>query len=141
MTTQTIRDRILLLIKLLADDTKRRLAEMLEVSPSNIDAWINRDYAPQKEHLLKFHNKLNINLNWLLAGEGEMFVKKDQPLMVSEALAEYGYDKEEREYIQKLIQIFRDKKGDTVHLIKNSIDAFLQMPDKDKTLVKKSKAG
>jgi len=142
LTTETVKDRVLILIKLLADDTKSRFAKMLELYPSNIDAWVNQNNIPGGEHLLKFHDKLNINLNWLLIGEGEMFCKKEQPsFAVHEPLAEYGYNKEEREYIDKLIKILRTKQDKTTVAIKQNIDAFLDNPDKVKEPVKKTKAG
>ncbi len=149
MTVQTVRDRILILIKLLADDTKSRLAEMLEVTPTNIDDWVNKGYAPQREQLLKFYDKLNINLNWLLTGDGEMFNKhatagikqgEKRPLMGHEALAEYGYDKEEREYIDKLIKIFRTKDAGTKSAIMQNIDTFMKVPE-EQTMEKIKKAG
>ena len=149
MTVQTVRDRILILIKLLADDTKSRLAEMLEVTPTNIDDWVNKGYAPQREQLLKFYDKLNINLNWLLTGDGEMFNKhaptgikqwKKRPLIGHEALAEYGYDKEEREYIDKLIKIFRTKDAGTKSAIMQNIDTFMKVPE-EQTMKKTKKAG
>jgi len=141
LTEQTVRDRILTLIKLLADDTKRRLAEMLGVTPTHIDGWINRSSIPGGEQLQKFHDKLNVNINWLLTGEGEMFVRKEAPLAVHEALAGYGYNSEEREYIDKLIKILRTKQDKTTIAIKQNIDAFLDNPDKAKEPVKKTKAG
>lgn len=148
MTTQTVRDRILTLIKLLADDTKSRLAEMLGINPANIHDWVNRDRIPGGEHLQTFHDKLNVNINWLLTGEGEMFVsrvgyahQKESVPIVLEPLAQYGYDKEEREYMDKLVTIIRTKQDKTVIAIKQNIDAFLDNPDKAKEPVKKTKAG
>ena len=122
---------------------------MLDLYPSNIDVWVNKNSIPSGEHLQKFHDKLNININWLLTGEGEKFIKsrvgyahqKEQPSMVRKALEEYGYDKEERAYIDKLIKILRTKQDKTVLAIKQNIDAFLDNPDKAKEPVKKTKAG
>lgn len=150
MTEQTIRDRILILIERLADGVNIRFAEMIGATSKNIDDWVNKGHTPKGEQLLKFYSKLNINLNWLLAGDGEMFLKKkeyplgeDKPLHspVIEAMIEYGYTKEEREYSHKLFHIFQDKDESAVNAIKTSIDAFIKTPDKRKIAEKKNKAG
>lgn len=141
MTNKPLLDRLLLLINDLTGGNKKRFAEMLGISPPQIDHWINRGSLPSAEHLANLHNKLYISINWLLTGEGEIFVKKEAPMMAHEALAEYGYDKEKREYIDKLIKILRTKQDKTVIAIKQNIDAFLDNPDKAKEPVKKTKAG
>lgn len=149
MTTKPLLDRLLSLINELTDGNKKRFAETLGIKPENVNRWINEGSLPSAEHLSNLKNKLNININWLLTGEGEKFIKsrvgyahqKEQPSMVRKALEEYGYDKEERAYIDKLIKILRTKQDKTVLAIKQNIDAFLDNPDKAKEPVKKTKAG
>src|SRR3989304_1058335 len=115
---------------------------MLGVSPTHIDNWINRGSLPNANQLTNIYQKLNINLNWLLTGEGEMFIKKESPLTVHEALVGYGYNLKEREYIDKLVTIFRTKDTDTKIAIMQNIDTFLKVPAdiKGKDTLKK-KAG
>ena len=151
MTNETARDRILKLIKLLADDNNSRFAKMLDLYPSNIDVWVNKNSIPSGEHLQKFHDKLNININWLLTGDGEMFNKKklaeyaaagvEPHAVVGDVMTEYGFDKEKREYVHKLLHIFQDKEESAIIAIKSSIDAFIKTPDRKKDAVKKTKAG
>ena len=142
MTNKPLLDRLLLLINDLTDGNKKRFAEMLEVTPSYIDRWTNQGILPSAEQLTNIHDKLNININWLLTGEGSKYIKKEeQVLQVAEELAPYGYSKEEKQYIDRLIKILRTKQDGTVTAIKQNIDAFLTTPDKKKDLVKKTKAG
>ena len=142
MTNKPLLDRLLLLINDLTDGNKKRFAEMLEVTPSYIDRWTNQGILPSAEQLTNIHDKLNININWLLTGEGSKYIKKEeQVLQVAEELAPYGYSKEEKQYLDRLIKILRTKQDGTVTAIKQNIDAFLTTPDKKKDLVKKTKAG
>ena len=141
MTDKPLLSRLLLLIDDLTEGNKKKFAEMLGVSPTHIDHWVNRGSLPNAEQLENIHRKLNVNLNWLLTGKGEMFVKKklqdyptseEHPLHspVMEIMIEYGYSKEAREYAHKLFHIFSDKDNSAVNAIKTSIDAFLEMPNK-----------
>ena len=147
MTDSPFVIRLETLINDIAEGKKIKFAEMLGVSPAYIDRWTNQGSLPSAEHLANIHDKLNININWLLTGEGEKFIKsrvgyahqKEQPSMVRKALEEYGYDKEEREYIDKLITIFRTKDAGTKSAIIQNIDTFLRVPAAEKA--KKTKAG
>jgi transcriptional regulator with XRE-family HTH domain len=54
--------------------TQAKLAEVLDVSRSLI-AQIDKYHAePSKEIIIKIVMKLNINANWLLTGDGDMFL-------------------------------------------------------------------
>ena len=128
MTDKPILDRLLLLIDEFTKGNKKKFAERLEISPTSINSWINEGYLPRTEHLANIQEKLGVNLNWLLTGEGEMFVKKEASLTVHEAFAVYGYNLKEREYIDKLVTIFRTKDTDTKIAIMQNIDTFLKVP-------------
>ena len=128
MTDSPFVIRLETLINDIAEGKKIKFAEMLGVSPTHIDNWINRGSLPNANQLTNIYQKLNINLNWLLTGEGEMFVKKEYPLTVHEALVGYGYNLKEREYIDKLVTIFRTKDTDTKIAIMQNIDTFLKVP-------------
>jgi len=146
--------RLKSLIDILTNGNKKRFAEMLGIGPSHINDWTNVGCVPNAFYLAIMHGKTGVNLHWLLNNEGEMFVKsksplavsrvgyahqKEQPSMVRKALEEYGYDKEEREYIDKLITIFRTKDAGTKSAIIQNIDTFLRVPAAEKA--KKTKAG
>ena len=48
------------------------LAKFLGVSRNTIDVWIRRGKIPEK-NLIKFCQLTNVNFDWLLTGEGEMY--------------------------------------------------------------------
>ena len=52
--------------------TNKELSEKLGTSLSNIDNWKKRNTIPQK-YLLLTSQMTNINPDWLLTGEGEMY--------------------------------------------------------------------
>ena len=135
MTDKSFNDRLQGLINELTEGNKKKLAEMLDINPVMIQGWINRGSLPSTEHLINIQQKLGINLNWLLAGEGERYIKRETAVEVKEE-EEHYYSQEEKQYIKKLIQIFRTKQEKTVSAIKQNIDAFLDNPNKG--IVKKS---
>lgn len=50
-------------------------ARSINVSPSKISGWLNDNYAPNMESLIAISQKYrNLNLSWLLLGEGEMLL-------------------------------------------------------------------
>lgn len=70
------------------DDVKNRLAEMIctlnisqakfaksiNVSPSSVSEWLKKhDVSPGKDALIRMSQVHNVNLNWLLTGNGPMF--------------------------------------------------------------------
>lgn len=145
MTKQSFKDRLLLLIAERADGNKTKFAEMLGVTPGNINNWINLDYLPAFEHLANMYAKFNVNINWLLLGEGGKYYfpvplrvgGKDEGL-IRETTPPYGMfladviTDEEKQYIKKLIRLFHTKQEKTVMAIKQNIDAFLDTPNKGK---------
>ena len=44
---------------------------------STITTWINGQ-IPNGKYLDKIHKKFNININWLLTGEGETYIRKNK---------------------------------------------------------------
>ena len=67
---QTFKDRLKSFKK--KNDLKGKdLAEAGEISPQSVSAYSDAS-LPRAEVLAKWANKLNLNLNWLLTGKGEM---------------------------------------------------------------------
>lgn len=52
-------------------------ANDLNVSKTAITRIINGDTLPSSKILIPLGEKLKVNLNWLLLGEGEMFISQD----------------------------------------------------------------
>jgi transcriptional regulator with XRE-family HTH domain len=63
--------RLGFLIRDLADGKEKDFAKLLEINPENINKWTNRGSLPSAEQLENIARRLNVNINWLLSGEGE----------------------------------------------------------------------
>jgi len=63
--------------------TNKELAEKLGTSLSNIDNWKKRNSIPQK-YILLTSQMTNINPDWLLTGEGEMYRNNKGGLNIAE---------------------------------------------------------
>lgn len=74
------------------DMTRADLARTLGKSQGNIASIIKGEVKPGAEFLLLLYKKLNVNINWLLSGEGEMFLKEGTRLKkeINEVLREHG---------------------------------------------------
>lgn len=54
--------------------SKKSFAEAIGVSPSNVTEWLNRDGSrPSIDALRRISQAFNVNLNWLVTGEGPMY--------------------------------------------------------------------
>lgn len=54
--------------------SKKKFAEQLGLSQGNVSDWFNRPgYRPSIDALKRISDTYNVNLNWLITGEGEMF--------------------------------------------------------------------
>lgn len=65
-----------LLIELLSSLklSKKKFAEQLGLSQGNVSDWFNRPgYRPSIDALKRISDTFNVNLNWLITGEGEMY--------------------------------------------------------------------
>lgn len=97
----------------------------------NIIDSIMRGSEPGVSAAHEIAKALNITIEELLTGE---------ETQIKESIAEYGYTKEEKEYIDRLVKIMRTKMDGTVLAIKQNIDAFLTTPDKQEEVKKISNA-
>ena len=57
--------------------TQKELARTLGVSEMTIRRYEANKFQPDAEVLSKLAKAYNINLHWLLTGEGEMFIKRE----------------------------------------------------------------
>ncbi|PKY11814.1 hypothetical protein B1757_02300 [Acidithiobacillus marinus] len=61
------------------------LARRLNVSKQVVWSWENRDIKdPRLEHILALRDILNISIDWLVTGKGEMREKNDPARVLSE---------------------------------------------------------
>ena len=71
---KTFLARLKLIVEELADGKESKLAEMLDVHPGIINKWKKRENYPSSEHLINIKEKLGVNINWLLLGEGARYL-------------------------------------------------------------------
>lgn len=51
-----------------------KFAEKLDMSPSTINGYEREERTPSELLFIQLANKLNVNLNWLVSGQGEKFI-------------------------------------------------------------------
>lgn len=123
-----IKMRIVDLIKALKIN-KKEFAYSVGVSPGNVSDWLGekRNSNPSLETLIRISEKFSVNLNWLLIGEGNMFLSKNQefaaPGDVETIDAEEWRKKKNQEFMQKIKQI-----NDTQKEIVYSHDEITEIP-------------
>lgn len=70
MDYKTLLNELLTALKL----SKKKFAEGLGLSQGNVSDWFNRPgYRPSIDALKRISETYNVNLNWLVTGEGSMF--------------------------------------------------------------------
>ena len=84
LTIPGFKDRLELLIKELSGGNKAQFSGMLGITPVNIQGWLNRGSLPSSAQLLNIANKTNVNLNWLLTGEGEKHIAEKTPVVADD---------------------------------------------------------
>lgn len=136
MPENQIKDRL----KKIRDYTglsQQEMADKLEVLVTTISKYERGIINPASNFLIKINSLFNVNLNWLIAGQGKMFL--DENYIAKECYIEtlkekIGFDSSEVEFIIKeimasplLIETIHDfikvKKGDKIALsqLKNVI--------------------
>ena len=71
MDYKTLVNELLTALKL----SKKKFAEGLGLSQGNVSDWFNRPgYRPSIDALKRISETYNVNLNWLVTGEGAMFI-------------------------------------------------------------------
>lgn len=58
--------------------TQKEFAKKLGVSLGAVQYWEANEQIPKGDILLKFRNHFNIDLNWLLTGQGEPFAERER---------------------------------------------------------------
>ena len=74
----TFADRLQYIIRMSSLE-KQALAEIGAVSASSVTKYLKGENNPSQDTLALWANALNINLNWLVIGEGEM-LRTDAPV-------------------------------------------------------------
>lgn len=99
----TMSKRIVNLINALGI-TKAKFSEILNISPSYVSRMINKGAVPSERLVEDICEKFEVSREWLLTGQGEMFIKKTR----SEAIADFMVDMlndEEASYKRRFIEM------------------------------------
>ncbi|HEY9034486.1 MAG TPA: helix-turn-helix domain-containing protein [Pseudomonadales bacterium] len=105
-----------------ANISKQALADLLGITPSTISGWLSGK-RPSLPNLVAISRSLNLSLNWLVAGEGNIY--RNGPLHLNEAEC-------------RLVQLMRKAPGDCIDSTLAFIASLLGI-DRD-TLVERAHA-
>ncbi len=70
--------------------TQYEFAKKLSVSDAFVSMVEKAKNQPGKKMLTAMTNVFNVNINWVLTGQGTMFTPQDSTLSVKEPVAHYG---------------------------------------------------
>jgi len=92
-TGKKIAGRLLELVSLYGNGKHTVFAKKAGIPHGTFSAYI-KGRVPHAEHLCRIHDTYNININWLLTGEGEMILDPEKEGVVAENTP--IYNKEEK---------------------------------------------
>lgn len=90
-----------------------QLAKLIKISQGSLSDIENNKSLPSADTIAKLYQHTNLNIIWLLLGNGSMErgsdggFAVDDAEMVQEATQEYGDDRKLREAIEKVVRIYR----------------------------------
>ena len=124
MTSPAFIGRLVDVINEAAEGSQSVFAERIGAPVSNVHTWVKKGRMPAEEYLAAMRVKLNIDVNWLLTGEGSMFVD-------NRSSSRRFYTKKQRNYLLKLVSIMRQKEESTVKAVFSTIDLAINAKDKE----------
>lgn len=77
LKSQEFIDRLLVVIEDKCNGKQNLLAEAAKAPTSTVHNWLSEGRAPKPENLASLCKSLNVNLNWLIAGQGEKYIEPD----------------------------------------------------------------
>jgi len=125
-----ISDRLKRVIKEL-DMTYKEFAEKCGIPYRTLQNYLLGKREPNASNLEKICIRMGINVNWLLTGEGEMFLKEEEPMIISGGIGNIQTKGEGN--IIGGIQISIGEKGEKNEL---EITTDMEINDKVKKIIK-----
>ena len=114
--------------------SQQEMADKLEILVTTISKYERGIINPASNFLIKIHSIFNINLNWLIAGQGNMFLDEDylaKEYYIKTIKEKIGFDNKEVEFIIKEII--------ASPLLIETIHDFIKVKKGDKTALKQLK--
>jgi len=81
----------------LGEGRQSRLSELLDVPGQDVGHWLKGDAFPRTSALVKLSDLTKVRSNWLLSGQGEPYVKSQNPRGEGKILPLIGKDKLSKE--------------------------------------------
>jgi len=93
MVFMTFKNRIQHIILTHCNRSNKVFADRINIATSTIQSW-DDEHFPKGDILHRIHKEFNIDINWLLTGEGEPYIKTDReeidlPGIITESSVEY----------------------------------------------------
>lgn len=133
MTDKAFIDRIWSIIRDVG--TQSALAEKIGTSQGTVADWVNRGSFPSTKHLANLKEKLNININWLITGQGSRYIESRVGYAhhVAEEMAEYGPRRypADIEFVADVLNDLQLKDKQRFESAKKAIDGLLEACAKD----------
>ena len=96
-----------------------RLAHAARISPGTFSRYLEGKSVPGGENLIRIKEATGRSIDWLLTGEDSQVTRAPE------------LTPKEKEYVDKLLRIFREKRERTAVAIMNNLDEFLETPSKE----------
>lgn len=86
--------------------TQRKLGEILGINFQHVSKYERGEFIPTFENLIKFNRHLSININWLLTGEGSMYVEPEENYKITEDQANQVI-RDEDQMLGEIVEVLR----------------------------------
>jgi len=88
----------------------KQLSDIGKVTERTIRSYESGDRKPSFDFLFNLYKNLKLNLNWLVSGEGNMFVSEQECLSYENLLKqEYNFDIKDIKFINTVISFVDSK--------------------------------
>jgi transcriptional regulator with XRE-family HTH domain len=89
----------------------------LDETPQTVNNYLSGLRFPSEEFLLKLVEKKNVNLNWLIAGKGDMFLKEKDNIVAYESItALVGMKNLTDQFVHKVAETIKEYNEKTKNL-------------------------
>ncbi|EKE03528.1 MAG: hypothetical protein ACD_20C00191G0005 [uncultured bacterium] len=91
--------------------TVEEFSQIVNIPARTLGGYEREERKPPLEFLEILKNKFNVNINWLLTSEGEMFIKNESIHSLQELKEKYNLTDEELRLLNELLVSPEKRKG------------------------------